>query len=150
MDILSCWQMLQVAQDALTAKIEQTLEEESLSAREWIMLRVLNTQTMDRGGHFKMKSLAERVALSPSATTRLVTRLEDRNLLKRYICPTDRRGIYTDVTEEGQALLARTSPKMEALFSELGFPTGADTTPEGYFAQLVTMAPPFGPTFCDD
>ena len=57
-----------------------------------------------------MKQVADAVVLSQSATTRLVTRLEDRGLLTRYLCPTDRRGIYTDVTEAGLALLAEARP----------------------------------------
>ncbi|MGW7308855.1 MarR family winged helix-turn-helix transcriptional regulator, partial [Streptomyces sp. NPDC054835] len=52
--------------------------------------------------------------LSQSATTRLVSRLEDRGLLSRYLCPTDRRGIYTDVTESGLALLDEARPTNEA------------------------------------
>ncbi|MEH0420123.1 hypothetical protein [Streptomyces sp. B21-083] len=44
-------------------------------------------------------------ALSRSATTRRVTRFEDRGLLARYLYPTDRRGIYTDVSGAGLTLL---------------------------------------------
>jgi hypothetical protein len=36
----------------------------------------------------------------------LVTRLEDCGLLTRYLCDTDRRAIYTDVTEAGLQLRA--------------------------------------------
>ena len=57
-----------------------------------------------------MNQLATAMALSQSATTRLVTRLEDRGLLARYLCPTDRRGIYSEVTEPGFALLDRARP----------------------------------------
>ncbi len=57
-----------------------------------------------------MKQVADAVVLSQSATTRLVTRLEDRGLLTRYLCDTDRRGIYTDVTEAGLALLKAARP----------------------------------------
>lgn len=61
-----------------------------------------------------MKQVADAVVLSQSATTRLVTRLEDRGLLTRYLCDTDRRGIYTDVTEAGLALLAEARPTNDA------------------------------------
>jgi DNA-binding MarR family transcriptional regulator len=56
--------------------------------------------------------------LSQSATTRLVSRLEDRGLLSRYLCPTDRRGIYTDVTEAGLALLEQARPTNERTLRE--------------------------------
>lgn len=57
-----------------------------------------------------MRQVADAVVLSRSATTRLVTRLEERGLLARYLCPTDRSGIYTDVSESGLALLAAARP----------------------------------------
>lgn len=57
-----------------------------------------------------MRQVADAVVLSQSATTRLVTRLEDRGLLARYLCPTDRRGIYTNVTEDGLKLLEEARP----------------------------------------
>ena len=65
-----------------------------------------------------MKQVADAVVLSQSATTRLVARLEDRGLLTRYICDTDRRGIYTDVTEEGRALLTAARPTNDAALRE--------------------------------
>jgi DNA-binding MarR family transcriptional regulator len=65
-----------------------------------------------------MKQVADAVVLSQSATTRLVTRLEDRGLLTRYLCPTDRRGIYTNVTESGLELLERARPTNEAALRE--------------------------------
>jgi DNA-binding MarR family transcriptional regulator len=39
-----------------------------------------------------------------------VTRLEDRGPLSRYLCPTDRRGIYTDVAHAGLKLLGEARP----------------------------------------
>ncbi|MGW4086093.1 MarR family winged helix-turn-helix transcriptional regulator, partial [Streptomyces sp. NPDC004822] len=58
------------------------------------------------------------VVLSQSATTRLVTRLEDRGLLSRYLCPTDRRGIYTDVTDAGLRLLDEARPTNDKALRE--------------------------------
>ena len=65
-----------------------------------------------------MKQVADAVVLSQSATTRLVTRLEDRGLLGRYLCPTDRRGIYTDVTKAGRELLEEARPTNDAALRE--------------------------------
>lgn len=50
----------------------------------------------------RMQQLARAAALSSSATTRLVNRLEDRGLLVRVLCEEDRRGIYTELTEPGR------------------------------------------------
>ena len=58
----------------------------------------------------RMQQLARAAALSPSATTRLVNRLEDRGLLTRILCVDDRRGIYTELTPSGQELYERARP----------------------------------------
>lgn len=65
-----------------------------------------------------MRQVADAVVLSQSATTRLVTRLEDRGLLSRYLCPTDRRGIYTNVTEAGLTLLEEARPTNDTALRE--------------------------------
>ena len=70
------------------------------------------------GGHLQMKQVADAVVLSQSATTRLVTRLEDRGLLERYLCPTDRRGIYTNVTPAGLQLLEEARPTNDTALRE--------------------------------
>ncbi len=80
----------------IEAHIERALQtKHDLSVREYSLLDVLSRQHDGEGGHLQMKQVADAVVLSQSATTRLVTRLEDRGLLARYLCPTDRRGIYT-------------------------------------------------------
>jgi DNA-binding MarR family transcriptional regulator len=104
---------------ALHARIEDALEkalrrEHSLSVSEYGVLDVLARQD---GWHMRMTQLSNAVVLSQSATTRLVTRLEDRGLLQRYLCPTDRRGIYTEVTPAGHELLAAARPTHDATVS---------------------------------
>ena len=104
---------------ALHARIEDRLERalqkgHELSVSEYTVLDVLNRQD---GFHLRMNQLSNAVVLSQSATTRLVTRLEDRGLLARYLCPTDRRGIYTEVTEKGHELLALARPTHDEVLS---------------------------------
>ncbi|GAB1510642.1 MarR family winged helix-turn-helix transcriptional regulator [Actinophytocola sp. KF-1] len=104
---------------ALHARIEDALEralrrEHELSVSEYGVLDVLARQD---GWHMRMTQLSNAVVLSQSATTRLVTRLEDRGLLQRYLCPTDRRGIYTEVTPAGHDLLAAARPTHDAAVS---------------------------------
>ncbi len=61
-----------------------------------------------------MQQVARATALSRSATTRLVARLEARGLLTRYLCADDRRGIYTELTPAGHALLEEARPHHDA------------------------------------
>lgn len=105
---------------ALHARIEDALAralevEHEISVSEYTVLDVLSRQDEH---HMRMNQLATAVVLSQSATTRLVTRLEDRGLLARYLCPTDRRGIYTEVTADGQALLAAARPTHDRALRE--------------------------------
>lgn len=106
---------------ALHAKIEDRLEkalqkEHGLSVSEYTVLDVLGRQD---GWHMRMQQLARAVVLSQSATTRLVTRLENRGLLSRYLCEDDRRGIYTEVTQAGRDLLATAGPTHDTVLKEV-------------------------------
>ncbi|HZG06502.1 MAG TPA: MarR family transcriptional regulator [Streptomyces sp.] len=113
------WCALSLLHGRIEAHIERALQaEHGLSVREYSLLDVLSRQHQGPGGHLQMKQVADAVVLSQSATTRLVTRLEERGLLTRYLCPTDRRGIYTDVSEAGLELLARARPTNERALRE--------------------------------
>ncbi|MEV8530603.1 MarR family transcriptional regulator [Streptomyces sp. NPDC051211] len=113
------WCALSLLHGRIEAHIERALQAgHGLSVREYSLLDVLSQQHDGPGGHLQMKQVADAVVLSQSATTRLVTRLEERGLLARYLCPTDRRGIYTDVSEAGLALLAAARPTNNAALRE--------------------------------
>lgn len=105
---------------ALHARIEDQLERalqraHQLSVSEYTVIDVLARQD---DFHLRMSQVSQAVVLSQSATTRLVTRLEDRGLLARYLCPTDRRGIYTELTEAGVALLNAARPTHDTALAE--------------------------------
>ena len=109
------WWALSLLQSTIEGRIERALQGgHDLSVREFSVLDVLSRQHPAEGGHLQMNQLAAAIVLSQSATTRLVSRLEDRDLLARYLCPTDRRGIYTDVTPSGLELLAVARPTHDA------------------------------------
>ncbi|QIQ03840.1 MarR family winged helix-turn-helix transcriptional regulator [Streptomyces liangshanensis] len=113
------WVALSLLHGKIEAHIERALQSaHDLSVREYSLLDVLSRQHDGPGGHLQMKQVADAVVLSQSATTRLVTRLEDRGLLRRYLCDTDRRGIYTDVTETGLALVTRARPTNDTALRE--------------------------------
>ncbi|MYV42879.1 MarR family transcriptional regulator [Streptomyces sp. SID1328] len=113
------WCALSLLHGRIETQIERALQaQHELSVREYSLLDVLSRQHDGDGGHLQMKQVADAVVLSQSATTRLVTRLEDRGLLERYLCPTDRRGIYTNVTEAGLELLEKARPTNDAALRE--------------------------------
>lgn len=102
------WRTLAALHGLIESELERTLGDEAdLSVVEYTVLDALSRQD---GWHMRMQQLARAAALSPSATTRLVNRLEDRNLLTRILCADDRRGIYTELTRAGRALYDRARP----------------------------------------
>lgn len=106
------WRTLAALHARIEDKLERALQQaHGLSVSEYTVLDVLARQD---GFHLRMNQLSNAVVLSQSATTRLVARLEDRDLLQRYLCPDDRRGIYTEVTAAGQELLAAARPTHDA------------------------------------
>lgn len=102
------WRVLAAVHGLIETTLERVLaRQHGLSVVEYTVLDALSRQD---GWHMRMRQLARATALSSSATTRLVTRLEDRGLLRRTLCADDRRGIYTELTDAGRELLAAARP----------------------------------------
>lgn len=101
------WRTLAALHGVIESELERALAAVELSVVEYTVLDALSRQD---GWHMRMQQLARAAALSPSATTRLVNRLEDRVLLTRVLCADDRRGIYTELTTAGRALYERAHP----------------------------------------
>ena len=57
-----------------------------------------------------MSELAEAVHQSRSRLTHTITRMERSGLVERTTCPTDRRGVWAELTTEGFALLETAAP----------------------------------------
>ena len=102
------WRTLAALHGLIDTALERALQaEHGLSVVEYTVLDALSRQD---GWHMRMQQLGRATALSPSATTRLVNRLEDRALLTRILCQDDRRGIYTELTKAGEKLLRAARP----------------------------------------
>lgn len=68
-------------------------------------------------GH-RMADLAQRIGVSPSTATRLVTRLEAKGVLQRCPSPEDGRGVRAERTPAGTRLLRRASCLADAVVAE--------------------------------
>ncbi|MQY05206.1 MarR family winged helix-turn-helix transcriptional regulator [Actinomadura macrotermitis] len=68
-------------------------------------------------GELRMQELADAIGLNQSSVSRLVARLEDAGLTRRDLCPRDRRGVYTVITEEGRALQAKAAPTYDEVLT---------------------------------
>lgn len=78
----------------------------------WYDVLLALSEAPDR--RLRLHDLARKVVLSRSGLTRLVDRLEAAGLLCRRPDPTDRRGAFAVLTEQGRAALRRTWPAYAA------------------------------------
>ena len=125
------WRTLAAVHGLIETRLEKALQaDHRLSVVEFTVLDALDRQD---GWHMRMQQLARATALSASATTRLVTRLEDRGLLTRVLCADDRRGIYTELTAAGEKALASARPTHDRALEDAL--TEAEAIPE--LAPLV-------------
>ncbi|MED7924403.1 MarR family transcriptional regulator [Nonomuraea sp. LP-02] len=65
--------------------------------------RALGHLAASPAGELRMQELADKVGLNQSSVTRLVARLNAADFAYRDLCPDDRRGVYTVITETGRA-----------------------------------------------
>jgi DNA-binding MarR family transcriptional regulator len=62
------------------------------------------------GRRMRMTDLAERCLLSKSRLSHQITRMEHAGLVRREVCPSDRRGAFAVLTDEGMTRLERAAP----------------------------------------
>jgi MarR family 2-MHQ and catechol resistance regulon transcriptional repressor len=87
----------------MQAKILPALTAAGLAATEFdALLRLARSP----GERLRMTDLATQTALSTSGVTRVVDRLENRGLVRRESCASDRRGAYAALAGPGRDLLA--------------------------------------------
>lgn len=108
MTYLDKWFDFNRRQVELEAILEQTIaeqSEQSLTLKEFYLLHFLN-QAQEKS--LRQIDLPDKLHLSPSAVSRMVARLEEKNcdLLSRRCCDQDKRASFICLTSEGQTTLA--------------------------------------------
>lgn len=99
------WRKFLVAHVVLIEQIEQDLAQAALPPLSWY--DVLFTLSEAPEQRLRLHELAQAVLLSRSNLTRLVDRLEVAGLIQREQCPSDRRGAFAVITDEGGKMLDR-------------------------------------------
>ena len=82
-------------------------EQYDISLPEYEIL-VRLSEAPDRS--LRMAELASSVAHSRSRVTHTIGRMQDKGLVERRACPTDRRGVIASLTERGWDLLVEAAP----------------------------------------
>ena len=91
----------------LSERIEADLRPFGIDRAEYEIL-VMLSESEDR--RMRMAELADAVYQSRSRLTHTVTRMEKANLVQRRSCPTDRRGVWAELTAEGLDLIRTAAP----------------------------------------
>ncbi|RFS86872.1 MarR family transcriptional regulator [Actinomadura spongiicola] len=69
-------------------------------------------------GELRMQELADLIGLNQSSVSRLVARLESAGFTRRAMCPKDRRGVYTVITDEGRIVQEKAAPTYSETLTE--------------------------------
>ncbi|MBW3644277.1 MAG: MarR family winged helix-turn-helix transcriptional regulator [Actinobacteria bacterium] len=83
----------------LRAQLGRRLEDECGLSLQWFDLLIRLARSPDH--RLRMAELAAQTVLTPSGLTRAVDRLEEVRLIERTACPSDRRGAFAVLTDEG-------------------------------------------------
>ncbi|MDP0396544.1 MarR family winged helix-turn-helix transcriptional regulator [Tsukamurella strandjordii] len=101
------WHQLMRDYARMSCALDRALSAHDLTSSEFEVLEQLARAGTDG---LRMADLAERVHLSQSALSRLVARLERDGLAARSMCSSDRRSVFTTITEEGGRRYADARP----------------------------------------
>jgi DNA-binding MarR family transcriptional regulator len=97
-------QALRRLQGRIDEAAERALQgQHGITVSEYLALAALAYS--DDDGHLRQQVLAAEIPLNHSSVSRLVARLERDGLSERYLCDTDRRGVYTQITERGRRVV---------------------------------------------
>ncbi|WP_342212844.1 MarR family winged helix-turn-helix transcriptional regulator [Rhizobium sp. CFBP 8762] len=82
-------------------------------------LRALKILAKSPNNELRMQDLAAHMQLNQSSVSRMAERLERRGLALRDLCPDDKRGVYTVLTDAGRDCLSRAEGDYDAALKDL-------------------------------
>jgi len=101
------WRTYLLGAARLNERLDADLHRSGLDLPEYEILVVLE-ESPDR--RLRMSELADAVHQSRSRLTHTIARMEKSGLVGRTTCPTDRRGVWAQLTDTGFEILRKTAP----------------------------------------
>ena len=101
------WRAYLLGSALLQERIEADLRPFGLDRAEYEILVMLSES---EGQRLRMAELADAVHQSRSRLTHTVSRMEQGGLVGRTNCPTDRRGVWAELTAKGFELIKEAAP----------------------------------------
>lgn len=107
------------AHAGLARELGRQLDLECGLSVQWFEVLVRLARSPEQ--RLRMQELVAQVTLTPSGLTRAVDRLVDEGLVRREVCPSDRRGAYAVLTPKGKRRIDAALPAhldhLEAAFT---------------------------------
>jgi DNA-binding MarR family transcriptional regulator len=105
------WERLRQLYESVENQVARDLQREfQLGLTEYRALRLLSTAP---NSELRMQELAAQLGLNQSSVTRLVGRLERNGYTVRDVCPDDKRGVYSVITENGRKIQEKAAEHYE-------------------------------------
>lgn len=102
-DTIHAWAQLHRAHRLLLGEVEKSLKNNGLPPIDWY--DVLLELKREKATGLRQYEIGEKVLLNKHNLSRLIDRLEKKNLLSRRVCAEDGRGNQIHITSEGEALV---------------------------------------------
>ena len=102
---LKLFVVLSRAHRAVAEVTRRDIERHGIGVTEFGVLEALYHK-----GPMLVGEVGSRILLTSGSTTYVIDKLEQRGLVRRRPCESDRRALYVELTDEGQALIERVFP----------------------------------------
>ena len=99
------WEGLARVHSSTTAALEHDMLPEAGMPLAWY--EVLHHLTQAPGGLLRFQELAKVSGITDSGASRRLDHMIKAGLIDRQSCPTDRRGVYAHITDQGQTAYKR-------------------------------------------
>jgi DNA-binding MarR family transcriptional regulator len=99
------WEGISRAHCSLVAAIEKDMQPETGISLPWYQVLAHLSQAPE--GRLRFQDLARVVGITDSGASRRLEQMLKAGLIERYICDSDRRGVYALMTDKGKATYTR-------------------------------------------
>lgn len=98
------------------SKLIEIILNDSLSKNEQIILFIIHD--MSKYEKIPLSSIRNEINLAPSTLTPIISSLEEKELVQRYIDENDRRNIYLKISEKGINYTRKVYSKISSMLKE--------------------------------
>ena len=125
------------ARKTMLNKIDAELAPFDVSAAQWLVVLLVGENAVASAS-----ALCEKLSYDPGAMTRLLDRLESKDIVRRIRSPEDRRTMQLELTENGKALYPKIIAAMVDVNNGLlrGFSRDEVSQLEGYLRRMLANA----------